>query len=137
MSELTIIIYSVIYAAFLPYIAKVPLAYAMYQKGNKYRPGYDNQHPREQQRELKGFGARCLAAHENAFEALIVYAIAVLLVIATDSVDRHMMLLAIGFMIFRSLYTVFYWLNWDKLRSSVWFLGIASSFAMMINCLPS
>ena len=137
MFELYIVIYTLIYAALLPYLAKVPLAYAMYKQGNKYRPGYDNQQPRDQQRQLKGFGARCLAAHENAFEALIVYACSVLLVIATDNVDRHIMVLALGFVIFRTLYTVFYWLNWDKLRSTVWFLGIASCFAMMINCLPS
>lgn len=137
MNEIQIIIYSLIYAAFLPFIAKVPLAYAMHQQGTKFGPGYDNKHPREQQRKLTGFGARCLAAHENSFEALIIHAPAVILVLSTDNVSRDMALLAIAFIFFRSLYVIFYWLNWDKLRSISWFVAIASSFTMMISCVPS
>ena len=137
MSDAQIIIYSLIYAAILPYLAKIPLAYAMYKQGTKFRPGYDNKQPREQQRQLTGFGARCLAAHENSFEALIIYAPAVLLLIATDNVSRHMAILALAFMCFRTLYVIFYWLDWDKFRSLSWLLGIACAFTMMVNCLPS
>lgn len=136
MNELTWMIYSLIVACLLPYVAKAPLAIAMHKQGTSHRSGYDNQHPREQQRALKGFGARCLAAHENSFEALILFAPAILLAIATGNVTRNIAILSVTFVVCRLLYLACYWLNWDKLRSTVWMLGIVSSVAIMINCLP-
>jgi len=79
---MTTLVFSLIVAALLPYIAKIPLAVAMHKAG-----GYDTNHPREQQAKLKGFGARALAAHNNAFESLIVFASAILLAIATEVGD--------------------------------------------------
>ncbi len=136
MNELNWLIISLIVAAILPYVAKIPLAFAMLKQGTKHQPGYDNRHPRNQQNKLEGFGARCLAAHQNSFEALIVFAPAVLLAIATDNITRNISILAVAFVVFRCLYLVCYWLNWDKLRSSVWMLGIVCNLSIMINCLP-
>ena len=79
MEPLTILIYCLIAAALLPYAAKIPVAFAMANIG-----GYDNQHPRSQQAKLEGFGARAFAAHQNAFESLLIFAIACLLAIASD-----------------------------------------------------
>ncbi len=136
MNELYVVIYSLIIAAALPYIAKIPLAVAMKKSGTVHRSGYDNKNPRAQQKRLEGFGARCLAAHENSFEALIIFAPAVLLAVATDSVSRNVAILSITFIVFRSLYLICYWADWDKLRSTVWALGIGCSFAIMLNCVP-
>ena len=135
MTELNWLIYCLIIAALLPYIAKMPLASAMKQQGEGKLSGYDNELPREQQKKLTGFGARCLAAHENSFEALILFSISVLLVIATEHVDSFSVTLSILFIVCRIVYLVFYWINWDKLRSTVWFIGIISNIAMMIHCL--
>jgi uncharacterized MAPEG superfamily protein len=135
MTELNWLIYCLIIAALLPYIAKMPLASAMKQQGEGKLSGYDNELPREQQKKLTGFGARCLAAHENSFEALILFSISVLLVIATEHVDSFSVILSILFIACRIVYLVFYWINWDKLRSTVWFIGIISNIAMMIHCL--
>ncbi|WP_299265094.1 MAPEG family protein [uncultured Psychrosphaera sp.] len=135
MTELNWLIYCLIIAALLPYIAKMPLASAMKQQGEGKLSGYDNELPREQQKKLTGFGARCLAAHENSFEALILFSISVLLVIATGHVDSFSVILSILFIVCRIAYLVFYWINWDKLRSTVWFIGIISNIAMMIHCL--
>jgi uncharacterized MAPEG superfamily protein len=135
MTELNWLIYCLIIAALLPYIAKMPLASAMKQQGEGKLSGYDNELPREQQKKLTGFGARCLAAHENSFEALILFSISVLLVIATEHVDSFSVILSILFIVCRIAYLVFYWINWDKLRSTVWFIGIISNIAMMIHCL--
>ena len=45
----------------MPILFKAPLAFAMNKLG-----GYDNRHPRAQQAQLKGFGARALAVHQNS-----------------------------------------------------------------------
>ena len=55
-------------AMLLPYLAKGPVAWAMAKAG-----GYDNHHPRSQQAQLTGFGARALAGHQNAFESLLIF----------------------------------------------------------------
>jgi uncharacterized MAPEG superfamily protein len=136
MNDLSWLITCTIIAALLPYFAKAPLAYAMFKTGSKHKPGYDNEEPRSQQRELTGFGARCLAAHENSFEALLIFATAVMLTFATDNVTRHAALLASIFVVCRILYLICYWVNWDKLRSTVWAVGIISCFIMMFNTLP-
>jgi uncharacterized MAPEG superfamily protein len=136
MNELTWLVYSLVIAAALPYVAKAPLGFAMHKIGTIHRPGYDNKYPRAQQKRLDGFGARCLAAHENCFEALIIFAPAVLLAIVTDNITRNVAILAVAFVFFRTLYLIFYWANWDRLRSTVWFLGIASSFGIMLSCVP-
>lgn len=135
MNNLEIMIYSLIIAALLPFIAKVPLAYAMRQVGSGNISGYDNEHPRSQQKKLEGFGARCLAAHENSFEAMIYFAPSVLLAIALEQTTRDIALLSAAFIAARLLYLLCYWLNWDKLRSTSWAIGLGSSIAIMVKCL--
>ncbi len=135
MNELNWLIYCLISAALLPYVAKVPLALAMKQQGSGNLAGYDNENPRSQQKQLTGFGSRCLAAHENSFEALMVFAAAIVLTIATGNTDQQAVILASIFILSRILYLVFYWINWDKLRSAVWGVGIFCSIMLMINCL--
>ena len=81
---MTTLIWCLFIAALLPFIAKGPVAYAMNKLG-----GYNNNHPREQQSNLTGFGARALAAHQNAFESLMIFAPAVLLAIATQHTGEN------------------------------------------------
>jgi len=135
MNELNWLVGCLIAVCLLPYLAKVPLAWAMFQQGTESMPGYDNNEPRTQQKQLRGFGARCLAAHENSFEALILFVAAVLLTISTEHIDRNAVVLAMAFVICRVFYLFFYWLNWDKLRSSVWFIGMLCVFTMMFRCM--
>ncbi|MFB0998990.1 MAG: MAPEG family protein, partial [Colwellia sp.] len=112
---MTILIWCLFTATLLPYLAKVPVAIAM-----KKLNGYDNNHPRAQQAKLTGFGARALAAHQNAFESLIIFAPAVLLAIATNTVTDTITLLAITHVIARVAYNVLYLLNIGVVRSIVW-----------------
>jgi len=127
---MNILIYCLLVAILLPYITKAPLAYAMHQLG-----GYDNKHPREQQAKLQGFGARALAAHQNSFESLIVFSAAIAIAVATNHTDEFIQYLAIVHVVARILYTVLYLINWDKLRSLVWGLGLFTSIAIIWNCL--
>lgn len=126
------LIVCLIIAAALPFLAKAPLAIAMHKAG-----GYDNNHPRAQQGNLDGFGARALAAHQNAFESLIIFAPAVLLAIATQNTGDFIGQLAVTHIVARVLYNLMYLLNWGTLRSVIWGIGIGCSFAIMWQCLPA
>lgn len=125
-----ILIYCLLSAILIPYLVKMPLGYAMNKLG-----GYDNQNPRAQQARLEGFGARCLAAHQNGFESLIVFSVAIAVALATAHTGDYIQQLAILHVIARILYSIFYLANLDKLRSLVWGVGIYASFAIIWNCL--
>ena len=123
---MTILILCLFIALLLPYMAKLPLAYAMHQQG-----GYDNNHPRAQQAQLTGVGARALAAHQNSFEAVIIFAPAILLAIATQNTGEFIQLLAVIHVIARVLYNILYLINWGTLRSLVWFVALFCSFTII------
>lgn len=112
--------------AWLPFLSKIPLGIAMQRAG-----GYDNHHPREQQQRLIGFGARALAAHQNSFEALTLFATAALTAIATQQVSWLIDLLAVIFVCARLVYHVVYLLDLATLRSLVWFIGFGCCMSML------
>ncbi|MGI2174621.1 MAPEG family protein [Shewanella ulleungensis] len=112
-------------AMLLPYAAKVPVAMAMAKLGR-----YDNNHPRAQQAQLTGFGARAVAGHQNAFESLIVFGIAVLTALITNNVTDVVALLAIVHVVARVVYHAMYLLNYGSLRSLSWFVAIGASIAI-------
>lgn len=128
---MTTLIWCLFIAALLPLLAKGPVAFAMVKLG-----GYNNNHPRKQQSELTGAGARALAAHQNAFESFIIFAPAVLLAIATHHTGQNIALLAIIHVCARITYNIFYIINFDKLRSIVWFIATISSFSIIVQCIP-
>jgi len=128
---MTVLIWCLFAATLLPYLAKAPVAMAM----NKL-DGYDNNHPRSQQAKLTGFGARALAAHQNAFESLIIFVPAVLLAITTKNTTDIITLLAVTHVIARVLYNLLYLFNIGILRSIVWAVATVSSFAIIWQCIP-
>ena len=128
---MTILIICLFIALLLPFLAKAPLALAMSQLG-----GYNNNHPRSQQNQLTGFGARALAAHLNAFESLIIFAPAILLAIATLNTNSLVINLAITHVAARIAYHIFYLTNFGKLRSMVWFIATVCSFTIVYLCIP-
>lgn len=135
MNYLDILIINLIIITLLPIVAKAPVAAAMKQVGGGNLNGYDNRYPRVQQQQLTGFGARCLAAHQNSFEALIMFTPALLLVIATEQVNAHLALLVSIFTVCRVLYLVFYWIDFDKLRSVAWAAGLIINIYLLFYCL--
>ncbi len=128
---MTTLIWCLFIATLLPLLAKGPVAYAMNKLG-----GYNNNHPREQQSKLTGFGARALAAHQNAFESLMIFAPAVLLAIATQHTGENITLLAIVHICARVVYNLLYLMDIDKVRSMVWFVATLSSFTIIWQCIP-
>ncbi len=118
---MSIIIICIAAVVFMPFIAKIPVALQMHKLN-----GYDNKNPRDQQAKLSGFGARAMAAHNNCFEAISLFAPTILLVLALDEHTVYTVQLCLLYVLSRLLYLVFYWINWDKLRSITWLIGIGT-----------
>lgn len=119
-------------ATLMPILSKVPLAIAM----NKEQGGYNNRNPREQQKSLLGFGARAKAAHENCFEALIMFTPGVLAVLVTNSADQLAEYFAIAFIAARFAYLLTYYFDKHLLRSTFWSVGFACSIALAWLAIP-
>lgn len=128
---MTTLIVCLFLGALLPFLAKAPVAAAMAKLG-----GYDNNHPRSQQINLTGFGARALAAHQNSFESFIIFAPAVLLAIATNKIGDSVQMLAMVHIASRVIYIILYLLDKSTLRSIVWAVGLISSLAIIWQCIP-
>jgi uncharacterized MAPEG superfamily protein len=126
---MSLLIWVLFAALLLPYIAKAPVAIAMNKLGK-----YDNNHPRSQQTELTGYGARALAAHQNAFESLIIFTPALLLAIATNNTSTLVQQLAIAYIVSRLAYNVLYLANISTLRSIVWFVSLFCPLAIVWQC---
>ncbi len=127
---MTTLIICLFIAALLPFIAKIPVAIAMHKLN-----GYNNNHPRAQQAELTGFGARALAAHQNAFESLAIFAPSILLAISTHNTGTFIEQLAITHVVARVLYNITYLLNISTVRSLIWAVGTISSFTIIYQCI--
>ena len=115
-------------SALLIFVAKIPVAKAMNEQG-----GYNNHLPRQQQAQLTGFGARALAAHQNSFEAFMIFAVGVLVAHSTQTAGWLIDALAIVFVIARIIYLLCYWADLAWQRSLVWFVGLVCSLLLMIS----
>jgi uncharacterized MAPEG superfamily protein len=122
---MTTLLICLLIAMLLPYAAKGPVAVAMAKLG-----GYDNSHPREQQSKLTGFGARAVAGHQNAFESLLIFGLAVLVVLATGKVNMVAEIAAIVHVVARVAYQILYLKDKGTLRSLSWFVAIIASFTV-------
>jgi uncharacterized MAPEG superfamily protein len=129
---MTIILICLLIATLMPILAKGPLSMAM----SKEPGGYDNRHPREQQKKLSGFGARAMAAHENCFEALIMFTPGALAVIATGATGYLAQNLAMVFIVARMGYLLAYWFNVHTLRSVLWAVGFICSLSLIWIAIP-
>lgn len=119
-------------ATVMPIIAKAPLAYAM----NQLEGGYDNRHPRAQQSKLTGFGARAQAAHNNCFEALIMFTPGAMACIATNTLGKSIIYLAMGFVAARIIYVLAYLFDFHVIRSTSWFVGFMISVVLIYLAIP-
>ncbi|AUG39936.1 MULTISPECIES: MAPEG family protein [Pseudomonas] len=125
---MSIAFWCVFISALLIYVARMPVARAMKEQG-----GYDNHLPRQQQAQLTGFGARALAAHQNSFEAFMLFAVGVLMAHTTQTQGWLIDGLAIVFVITRVIYLLCYWADLAWQRSLVWFIGLLCSMLLMLS----
>jgi uncharacterized MAPEG superfamily protein len=115
-------------SALLIYVARMPVAKAMKEQGS-----YNNHLPRQQQAQLTGFGARAWAAHQNSFEAFLLFAVGVLMAHTTQTAGWLIDALAIIFVITRIIYLLCYWGDLAWQRSLVWFVSLVCSLLLMIS----
>ena len=118
----------VLISALLIFVARMPVAKAMKEQG-----GYNNHLPRQQQAQLTGFGARALAAHQNSFEAFILFAVGVLMAHTTQTAGWLIDGLAIVFVLARIAYLLCYMADLAWQRSLMWLIGLLCSLLLMLS----
>ncbi len=121
-------LWCIVAAWLIIYLSKLPVAVAMARAG-----GYDNHHPRAQQAQLTGWGARALASHLNGFEAFGPFAAAVLVAHIGGGPSAIVDGLALAFVAARLLYVGCYLADWSMPRSSVWSVGFLATFGLFVS----
>ena len=88
----------------------------------------DNHHPRQQQSDMTGFGARVQAAQANGWEALAIYTATVVIAYASG-IDMYALdIPALLFLTLRLIYSVTYMANLAWVRSVVFVAGMGCCF---------
>lgn len=95
--------------------------------------GYDNAAPRQWLAKQTGFRARANAAQANLFESLPLFFAAVIIAAISNAPQHRVDLLALGFVLARITYLVFYVANWPTTRSIVWFAGLVCVVAIFFQ----
>ncbi len=119
---MTIPFWSVLFAILMPNILAFVSEYMRYKRFDVY----DNQHPREQSAQLTGTGARMWAAQQNAWEALMMFAPAVVIAHLLGADAQLSAYAALLFCMARILHAVFYYLNWSTARSLIHTVALGS-----------
>ena len=127
---MSVLVVCLFIAAAFAILSKGPVGFAQSKLG-----GYDNKYPRDQQAKLTGFGARAVAAHQNSFESLIIFAPAVLAALATNTTGETIQNLAIIHVAARLAYHILYLVNIDLLRTLSWTIATLSSFSIIYLCI--
>ena len=120
-----IFLYSIAAAAFLIYLPFLLVAYA------RVRIGYDISAPRAMFDKLPLYAQRATWAHQNSFEAFMVFAAAALMAYVTGVNSSTAVWAAIAFVVARLLYSIFYILNIPLLRSLMFGIGSFGSATLI------
>lgn len=116
-----IFLYSIAAAAVLIYLPFLVVGYA------RARVGYDTSAPRAMFDKLPPYAQRATWAHQNSFEAFMIFAAAALMAYVTSVNSSTAAVAAIAFVAARLLYSIFYIVNIPLLRSLMFAIGSLSS----------
>ncbi len=122
---MTIAYWCVLFMGLFPYVAA-----GIAKKGFE---GYDNGMPRQWLAKQTGFRARANAAQANLFESLPFFFAAVIIASMANATQGRVDLLAIGFVVARIAYLVFYVADWPTTRSVVWLAGLSCVVAIFFQ----
>lgn len=120
-------------------VSLLPITLAVIGGYLRYRQfgRFDNHHPRLQQAQMSGLGARVLGAQKNAWEALVFYAVMCLLA-QVSAVDLAEFSYAAGlFLLSRIAHPIFYMLDMDTYRSLVFLIAWLSCLYIGIKAVFS
>ncbi|AFZ58939.1 MAPEG family protein [Anabaena cylindrica FACHB-243] len=116
-----IFLYSIAAAVGLIYVPYLLVAYG------RARVGFDLSAPRAMFEKLPPYAQRATWAHQNSFEAFMIFAAAALMAYVTEVNSSQAAMAAIAFIPARLLYSFFYIVNIPLLRSLMFGIGSFSS----------
>jgi uncharacterized MAPEG superfamily protein len=119
---MTVAFWCLLVAGLLPYVS------TMSAKAGGER--FDNRNPRDWLAAQSGFRKRANAAQLNGFEAFPLFAAGVLVAHLAGAGQPRIDQLAVGFVVARVAYTLFYFMDLALLRSLAWFVGIGCSVTL-------
>jgi len=120
---MTIALWCVLVAGLLPYVATVIAKAGVH---------FDNHDPRAWLAQQQGYRRRANAASMNAFEALPLFAAAVLIAHLLRGPQPSANLLAIGFIIARAAHLACYLADLATLRTIAWFVGLLCVIGLFV-----
>ena len=94
---------------------------------------YDNHDPRGHAGSYSGMAKRAHAAHQNAFEAFPLFAVAVLIAELKGGPRLTVDTLAIAYVALRLAYSAAYIYNRPSLRSTLWVLALIAAIAIFVS----
>lgn len=121
-----IFLYCIAAAAVLIYIPFLLVGYA------RVRVGFDIAAPRAMFDKLPPYAQRATWAHQNSFEAFMIFAAAALMAYVTNLDSSVAVGAALSFVISRLLYSVFYIMNIPLARSLMFGIGTISSGTLIV-----
>lgn len=86
--------------------------------------GIDLSAPRAMFDRLPDYAKRATWAHQNSFESFALFTAAALCVFVSDTATERTSLYVVGYLAARTLFTLFYLLDWPWLRSPMWALSM-------------
>ncbi len=131
LSTPTILLGSIAVAAGLVYFPYLLVAVTRFQVG------FDISAPRAAFDKLPDYGKRATWAHQNSWEAFILYTAAALMAYITKQDSPAIVNSAIGFTGARLLYSVFYIINFPIGRSLMFGIGSVAIFTLMSASITS
>lgn len=120
-----IFLYSIAAGVVLIYLPFLVVGYA------RARVGYDMSAPRAMFDKLPPYAQRATWAHQNSFEAFMIFAAAALMAYVTGVHSPLAIGAVIAFLVARLLYSIFYILNIPVLRSLMFAVG-SLGYAVLI-----
>ncbi len=131
LSTSTVLLGSIAAAAALVYFPYVLVAITRFQVG------FDISAPRATFDTLPDYGKRASWAHQNSWEAFILYSAAALMAYATHQESPTIINCAIGFILARLFYSIFYIINFPIGRSLMFGVGSVAIFTLMSASITS
>jgi uncharacterized MAPEG superfamily protein len=131
LSTSTILLGSIAVAAALVYFPYLIVAITRFQVG------FDISAPRATFDKLPDYGKRANWAHQNSWEAFMLYSAAALMAYTTHQDSQTVVNCAIGFTIARLLYSIFYIVNIPLGRSLMFGVGSVAIFTLMSMSITS
>lgn len=116
-------LWCLVIVAFLP----IPLAvFGAVQRQKQFGVADNKQYRTSQIPKLEGLGARCYGAQANAWEAVAMFTVAVMVNHLAGGEPEKSSIAAMVFVAVRVLHAVFYLADLDKLRSAIFGVGTLS-----------